>query len=70
MKKERMEMKKEKNRVWLFELPKYLWLTKNRPRYLVYNEEGTIYECFEWRSDARNWIERKGLLLEEGKWNY
>ena len=58
-------MKKAKNKVWLFESPMYLWLPNWKPRYLVYNDEGTVYEWFEWKSDAREWINAKGLLLEE-----
>ena len=57
-------MKKAKNRVWLFESSMSRWLPNSEPRYLVYNDEGTIYEWFEWDSDARDWVKRKGLLLE------
>ena len=57
-------MKKAKNRVWLFESPMYLWLPNWRQRYLVYNDEGTIYEWFESISEAQYWVKSRGLLLE------
>ena len=57
-------MKTAKNRVWLFESPLYLWLPNRKPRFLLYNDEGTIYEWFDSIIEVRDWVKLKGLSLE------